>query len=204
MIGHWIDPAQCAIAASEAEWFSVSTNQTRLDKSMSITNDLTSKPALATSLVGFEPHAFRNPVCGIFRQRYDGVAGIHGRCVPAQRSLPRSAAPAWQRRDRDHVTADGDRAALRPRSADGRPLAATADQLRAVAHHATARGRDRPAQAAGRGGGPARRPGAGHRRLQGRKRDRRRPQCGPSGLLHRLRRDRRRPASSSWTSSRDR
>ena len=60
---------------------------------------------------------------------------------------------------------------------------------------ATARGRDRSAQAAGRGGRPARRPGAGYRRLQGGERDRRCPECGPSGLLHRLRGDARtRPA----------
>jgi hypothetical protein len=28
----------------------------------------------------------------------EGLAGLHGRCVPAQRALPRSAAPARQRR----------------------------------------------------------------------------------------------------------
>ena len=48
--------------------------------------------------------------------------------------------------------------------------------------------RDRPAQAARRGGGPAGRPGPRHRRLQGGQRDRRCPQCRPSGLFHRLRR----------------
>ena len=62
----------------------------------------------------------------------------------------------------------------------------SADQLCALSHHAAARCRDRPAQTTGRGGGSAGWSRARHRRVQDRKRNRRRSECGPSGLLHRI------------------
>ena len=123
-------------------------------------------------------------------EQSDGViAGISDRRFPAQRSFPRYSAAAWQRRDRNHITANGDGATLRPRGSDERSVAATADELRAFAHHAAARCPDRPAQAAGRGGGPAGWSRARHRRLQDGKRNRRRSACRPSCLLHWLRID---------------
>jgi hypothetical protein len=52
-------------ATSEAR-VQVSTNQTRLDKSMSIANDLAPKPPLTKHPVDFDRHAFRNPSAGSF------------------------------------------------------------------------------------------------------------------------------------------
>ena len=137
-------------------------------------------------------------------RRRGPVLAVSGRRLPAQRPLPRHAAPARQRTGRDHLPPHGDRAALRTTDADERPRAARAHQLFAVAHRPAGRRRRRLAQAPGRGGRSARRPGTGHRRLQDAERDRRRPRRRASRLFHRLLVRTRSPDSSSWTWSRAR
>ena len=112
----------------------------------------------------------------------DGAASLRllGRCLAAHHPVLGRAAPA----QRPVLRAEGEggaaRAELRRRTGARRPHLRAAGQLPAGARSSRRQGVvDRSPEAAVRGGRPARRARPGHRRLQGRQRDRR-GACAPA------------------------
>ena len=112
--------------------------------------------------------------------------GIHGRYRAAERLVLGRDAPARQPVSRAYGRDRTARARIRSRARHGRPKARTAGELRARARGSAGGRRDRCGAAAVRHRRPPRRARPGHRRVQGRQRDRRRVQGGASLLFRRL------------------
>ena len=114
-------------------------------------------------------------------------AGIHDRCRPAQRAVLGRDAAARQPVSRASRRDGAARARLRSRSSSSTAARSSGRSTTLlVRDRAAGRRRDRPDPPAVRGGRSARRARPGHRRLQGRQRDRRRAQGRASLLFRRL------------------